>query len=108
VTVVARLLSRPGTSAARVQAAALDALFGYLHPLTGGPDGTGWGFGRPVHAGEVFALLQAVDGVDVVEEARLFGANPVTGERGPETRRVELQPDSLVFSYGHQVRAEQR
>jgi predicted phage baseplate assembly protein len=108
VTVVARLQCRADASPPRVQAAALDALYRYLHPLSGGPEGRGWAFGRAVHAGEVFAVLQAVRGVDVVEEARLFGANPVTGERGPEAHRVELRADSLVFSYGHQVRVEQR
>jgi len=49
-----------------------------------------------VHSGEVFAALQGVRGVDVVEDVRLFGANPVTGERGPETTRLELPTHSLV------------
>jgi hypothetical protein len=37
----------------------------------------------------------------------LFGANPVTGERGSETRKLELDPYSLLFSYEHQVRVEE-
>ena len=37
---------------------------------------------------------------------RLFGANPVTGERGPATARVVLEPDSLVVSYEHQIRVD--
>jgi predicted phage baseplate assembly protein len=108
ITVVCRLVARPRVSAARVEAEAGDALYGFLDPLTGGPDGGGWPFGRPVHAGEVYAVLQAVRGVEMVEDVRLFGANPVTGERGSETARLELPPNSLVFSYRHQVRVEQR
>jgi predicted phage baseplate assembly protein len=108
VTVVARLVARPRVSTGRIRAEALDALYELLDPLRGGPDGTGWPFGRAVHSGEVFAVLQRVRGVDVVEDVRLFGANPVTGERGQETNRLELPPRSLVFSYGHQVRVEER
>jgi len=108
VTVVARLVARSRVSTSRIQAEALSALYELLDPLRGGPEGTGWPFGRAVHSGEVFAALQGVRGVDVVEDVRLFGANPVTGERGQETSRLELPPHSLVFSYGHQVRVEER
>jgi predicted phage baseplate assembly protein len=108
VTVVARLVARPRVSTSRIQAEALDALYKLLDPLRGGPDGDGWPFGRAVHSGEVFAALQGVRGVDVVEDVRLFGANPVTGERGSETSRLDLPAHSLVFSYGHQVRVEER
>ena len=107
VTVVARLVARPRANRARVEADAVDALYGFLNPLTGGPDGTGWPFGRALHSGEVFAALQGVRGVDLVEDVRLFGANPVTGERGEETRRLDIPANSLVFSFGHQVRVEQ-
>jgi predicted phage baseplate assembly protein len=107
VTVVARLRARPRSSATRIRDDALDALHGYLNPITGGPEGTGWPFGRPVQAGEVYAVLQRIKGVDLVEDVKVFGANPVTGERGSQTQRLELEPDSLVFSYEHQVRVEE-
>jgi predicted phage baseplate assembly protein len=107
VTVVARLVARPRVSAGRVQEEALDALFELLNPLHGGSTGRGWTFGRPLNAGEVFAALQNVRGVELVEDVRLFGANPVTGERGKETTKLELEPNSLIFSYAHQVRVEE-
>jgi predicted phage baseplate assembly protein len=108
VTVVARLVARPRANRSRIQEDALDAIYQLLNPLTGGAGGTGWPFGRPVYAGEVFAALQAVVGVELVEDVRLFGANPVTGERGKETTKLELEPNSLVFSYSHQIRVEER
>ncbi len=108
VTVVGRLVARPRNNVARIQAEALDALYRFLNPLTGGPDGKGWPFGRAVHAGEVFATLQNVRGVEVVEDVRIFGANPLTGERGAQTARLELPAAGLVFSYQHQIRVEQR
>jgi predicted phage baseplate assembly protein len=107
VTVVARVVARPKADVARIKTESLAALYGYLNPITGGPDGEGWPFGRPVQSGEVYGLLQRIRGVDMVEDARLFGANPVTGERGSETRKLELDPYSLLFSYEHQVRVEE-
>jgi len=103
VTVVARIRARPHTDTARLQADALSALFCYFHPLLGGPDGTGWPFGRPVHVGEVFSVLQRLRGTELVEDARLFGADPITGQRGEATQRIVLGANALVFSYGHQV-----
>lgn len=108
VTVVARVVARPRADVERIRTEALAALYGYLNPISGGPDGEGWPFGRPVQSGEVYGLLQQIRGVDMVEDARLFGANPVTGERGSETRKLELDPYSLLFSYEHQVRVEAR
>ena len=106
VTVVARVIARPRVDQARVRADALAALYGFLNPISGGPDGGGWPFGRPVQAGDVYALLQRVRGVDLVEDVRLFGANPVTGERGAQTQRLELDRHSLVFGYDHHVKVE--
>jgi predicted phage baseplate assembly protein len=106
VTVVAQLRARPRADVERVRTESLERLAQYFNPLVGGPDGTGWPWGRPVQSGDAFAVLQGVPGVDVVEDVRLFGANPVTGERGPATARIVLEPDSLVVSFEHQVRVD--
>jgi predicted phage baseplate assembly protein len=102
VTVVARLTTR-SSDAERVREEALEALFRYLNPLRGGADGTGWPFGRAVQYGEMFGVLQRVPGVAVVEELRLFPADPITGRRGAPAERVDVDPDALVFSHQHQV-----
>ncbi|MFC9793177.1 putative baseplate assembly protein [Streptomyces sp. NPDC127584] len=102
VTVVARLSAAPGDTDA-VRTAALDALFRHFNPLTGGPDGTGWPFGRPVQYGEVFGVLQRAAGDALVEEIRLFPADPVSGRRGAPADRIDVGPGALVFSYQHQV-----
>jgi predicted phage baseplate assembly protein len=106
ITVVARLRARPKVNPARLQEEALQALNEYFHPITGGPDGTGWPFGRPINVGEVYSVLQGLRGTEIVEDARLFGADPVTGQRGQQTQRLELEPHALVFSYEHQVLVE--
>jgi hypothetical protein len=106
VTIVARLRARPRTDPTRLQQAALEALYTYFNPITGGPDGKGWDFGRPVHSGEVFSVLQGLAGTELVEEAKLYAADPTTGERGKATDRIELDKHALVFSYEHRVRVE--
>jgi predicted phage baseplate assembly protein len=106
VTVVAKLKARPRHNPTRLQEEAVRALYGYFDPIVGGPDGTGWPFGRPVGVGEVYSVLQSLRGTEVVEDARLFGADPVTGQRGQQTTRLELEPHALVFSYEHQVLVE--
>lgn len=109
VTVVARLVARPRVDAAKVTEEAVEALYRFLSPLPGGGvDGGGWPFGRPVQAGEIFGVLRDVSGVELVEDLRLFGADPVTGQRGAETPRLNLDAHSLVFSFEHQVRVEER
>jgi predicted phage baseplate assembly protein len=104
VTVVARVRARARSAPETVRQAAVDALYAYLDPVSGGPEGTGWPFGRPIQSGEIFAVLQRLGGVDIVEDVRLFAANPLTGERGTAVQRIDLSANGLVFSYGHQVR----
>lgn len=104
VTVVAQLRARHRAAPDSVRDRAVQALHDYLNPLSGGPDGDGWPFGRPVQQGEVFAVLQQLQGVEMVEDVRLFGADPVTGERGSPTQRIDVPPNALVFSFDHQVR----
>jgi predicted phage baseplate assembly protein len=106
VTVVARMRAKPRVSPQRVEKAALEALYHYFHPITGGPEGTGWPFGRPVQAGEVYSVLLAIPGAEFVDEARLFAADPVTGQRGKAVQRIDLDPHALIFSYEHQVMVE--
>lgn len=107
ITVVARLRARRHVGPARLEEDAVAALHRYFNPLIGGPDGRGWPFGRAVHVGDVYAVLQPLEGCETVEEARLYGADPLTGQRGGRTDRLELGANTLVFSFEHQVRAEE-
>ncbi|MFJ8669646.1 putative baseplate assembly protein [Streptomyces sp. NPDC093600] len=104
VTVVATVHAFRGVDTDRVRRQAHDALYRHLDPLSGGADGKGWPFGRPVQSGEVFAVLQRVPGVELVDEVRLHAADPLTGKRGEATDRIDLEAPSLVFSFDHRVR----
>jgi predicted phage baseplate assembly protein len=107
ITIVARIRPRRQARRAEVERAATRALYRYYHPIIGGPEGTGWPFGRPIHVGEVYAVLQRLEGVEYIEDARLFGADPMTGHRGEAAQRVVIEPNTLVFSYEHVVRVDE-
>ncbi len=104
VTVVARLTPRPRAAKTLLEQEAVRALNAYFDPLRGGPDGDGWPFGRPVQAGEVYAVLQRLPGCELVEDVKLFAADPITGRRGDAVQRIDLDKHALAFSFRHQVR----
>jgi hypothetical protein len=47
-------------------------LIGFLHPLTGGQNGSGWDFGRMPHKSDFYLLIQSVPGVVYVRDIRIF------------------------------------
>ena len=69
----------------------------FLHPLTGGPEGRGWDFGRGVAFSDVCAILEGIEGVDHVENL-IF--------QGFEGRDfVVIEPNSLIANGEHTVNA---
>ena len=104
----AKSLTSSTSSVPVLQSEAVRALNRYFDPLTGGPDGTGWPFGRPVQAGEVYAVLQQLAGTEIVEDVKLFAADPITGRRGEAVQRIDIDKHALVFSFRHQVRVTRR
>jgi predicted phage baseplate assembly protein len=106
VSVVARVRPRPRANRARLGARAAEAIYRYIHPTTGGPDFAGWPFGRELFAGEIYSLLQAIDGVDFVEEVVLHQVEPQTRQFGPPLTRIAPPEAGLLCSYEHRVRVE--
>lgn len=106
LTVVVDVHAREGHDADALHDEVLRAVYRLLDPLHGGPDGTGWPFGRPVRGHEVQSALARVPGVDMSEEVTvaLFPADPETGRRQQPVERLDLPDHGLVFSYEHQVR----
>jgi predicted phage baseplate assembly protein len=106
ITVVGRIRARARSDGQRLRTDAVEALHRHFHPLLGGAEGTGWDFGRPVHVGEVYSVLQRVRGTEYVEDVRLFAVDPITGQHGEAVQRIQIERNSLVFSYRHQVQVE--
>ena len=79
-----------------LEATVVEALEHFLHPLTGGPAGQGWAFGRKPHKSDLYALLETLDGVDHVQSLEV--------KEEPDTATGTLQPDRfLVFSGAHKI-----
>lgn len=105
VRVNALVRLKGGVPRSRVEQPAVRALYDYFNPLTGGPNGKGWPFGRPVYTGEVQLVLQRVEGVALVREVKLFTVDLLTGDRGQPVQRIELGPKAQIVSDGHLVAA---
>lgn len=103
MSIIARMRAKPRYDPRKLEQAALDALYGYFHPVRGGPDGSGWPFGRSVAPGEAYAILNGVPGVEAVEDVRLYPALPLENRREAKTDLISPGPSDLVFSWEHQV-----
>lgn len=83
----------------RAAAARIDAFF---DPLTGGPAGQGWPFGRTVYRSEVMALLADTPGVARVGALGL----QTPSDDAPRCNNVELCTHELVRPGPHDLRAQ--
>jgi len=100
VSIHARILVTTLEKAAVVETAARTRLEEFLHPVTGGPEGTGWDFGRPVSKSDVFAVLERIDDIDRVEDLSFsFRARTKVDE-------VEIGPNELIASGQHDLKIE--
>jgi hypothetical protein len=105
--VTARVRAMAGIRPESIREAAVQALYAYINPVTGGQDGRGWPFGAPLNDGDIHALLRSVPGVATVGRVFFFLADLHAGQvRDTELQRVALPPDALLMSYQHQVVVE--
>ena len=81
--------------AAAAETLARTTLETLLHPLRGGPDGTGWEFGRPIWKSDVFSALERIDEIDRVENLRFHFRG------GTDPDRVVIGPNELLASGQH-------
>lgn len=91
---------------ARVQEDARRSLYRFIQPVTGGPDQNGWPFGKSLTMGDVYPLLQGVNGVEYVEEVRF---RPVTFDLdgtlhlGADERLIRLGDTEVLCSHDHEI-----
>jgi hypothetical protein len=64
-------------------------LYRFLNPITGGVQGKGWEFGRPVYPSDIVKLLQNFQGVRFLGTVQLFELHY---ENGEWIRRLSPQP----------------
>jgi hypothetical protein len=103
VSVAALIQSLPGRPTTLVRQRALDVLYRYINPLVGG-DGDGWPFDSDINAAPIAQMLEAIEGVERVEEVLLFEYDLRTGQRhGGAKELIRLDRQSLFLSAKHQV-----
>lgn len=104
VTVASLVTAQPGRPAQLVRDRCQRALYDYINPVTGGADRQGWSFETDLNSSAVFQVLEAVEGVDKVDEVLFFEYDLRNHERmGFGKELVKLSSDSLFLSTGHQV-----
>ncbi|MCU1381230.1 MAG: hypothetical protein JWN29_4213 [Acidimicrobiales bacterium] len=104
VTVAALVKTLPGRPAGLVRQRSLDALYRFVNPLTGGPQGEGWPFDTDLNSAIITQLLSGIDGVERVEEVLFFEYDVRNGSRlGAGREVVRLDTQALFLSVAHQV-----
>jgi hypothetical protein len=98
VTVRAKVRSVKNASKTNLTVKIVKALDDFFDPLTGGPEQTGWPFGRDVYRSEVLQVIDEVIGVDHVIDLELSaeGCEPQCGN-------ICLAPDWLVSAGEHVI-----
>jgi len=98
VAIQASVQSKAGINKANLQQAIVEGLNNFLDPLIGGPDGTGWPFGRDVYRSEIMKVIAGVAGVDFIVSLELIaeGCQPQCGN-------VCLGATWLVAAGAHQI-----
>jgi Baseplate J-like protein len=98
VAVQATVQSKNGVDKVALQTNVISALNAFLDPLAGGPEKTGWPFGRDVYRAEILKILSEVIGVDHVTTLALIPAE------GPaQCGNVCLGQTWLVAPGAHQI-----
>lgn len=98
IQVQAKVKAHPGYAAGALAARVASALNAFFHPLTGGPDGTGWPFGRDVYRSEVLGLIDGVAGVDSVVSLAISA-----GGCDPQCGNICLPANALVAALDHAI-----
>lgn len=95
VSITAEIAVTSPQGASAVKQAIEQKVASFLHPLTGGLDGTGWQFGREPHMSDFYALIEAIPGVNYVRTLNVTPPPYPVGLR--ETGRF------LVYSGNHEI-----
>ncbi len=99
IAVQAEVKALPNASKTALQQRVVNALNQFFDPLTGGPDGTGWPFGRDVYRTEVMQVIGQVAGVDYIASFDLLA----DGCTCPQCGNICLPPAGLVEAGSHQI-----
>jgi predicted phage baseplate assembly protein len=103
-----RFRASPYYSTEDVRKSIEDRLYAFLNPITGGPEGKGWAFGRDLFVADIMAMLLTIPGVEFIRVVKMFPVGYDKGQfiRGDETQHIQVPANGMIVSYHHEVRAE--
>lgn len=98
VAVRAQVKAFPSVQKTRLRDDIISAVNAFFNPLKGGPDGTGWPFGRDVYRSEILQVLDEASGVDHVVSLDLLAE-----DCGPQCGNLCVPPTWLVAAGSHEI-----
>jgi predicted phage baseplate assembly protein len=87
-------VAKPQADVAEVTKLIRTDLSTYLHPLTGGDDGTGWDFGGTVYYSKLYRRIGDINGVDRIEKLVI----DLDGAVAPACADVPINAHALVYT----------
>jgi predicted phage baseplate assembly protein len=103
VSVKAFLRLKPGADQKQARAGALERLYRFLNPLTGGREGTGWPFGKNLYLAELYAYLQDLPNVQNIDHLEMYSAQTLGQAKGDPEDAIDVVAYGVVASGEHQV-----
>lgn len=103
VAVKVQLRPLPEANKDQLEQAILSRLYRFLNPLTGGPDGNGWPFGRDIYISDVYQSLQGIPGVLFIRNVEMFAARVGGAREGNPIDTLEVVEHGVVVSGVHEV-----
>jgi hypothetical protein len=98
-----KLRASPGVDQANVEAEALARLYRFINPLTGGPDGKGWPFGRDLFVSDIYQCLQGMPDVQFIRGVEMYAAKAGGAAQGDAIESLEIVAHGVVASGVHTV-----
>ncbi|MCA9981495.1 MAG: putative baseplate assembly protein, partial [Anaerolineales bacterium] len=103
VSVSVSLGAMPGTDEGAVEKRVMERLYRFLNPLTGGPDGKGWPFGRDLFVADIYQALQGMQDVAFIRSVEIFAASPGGEKVGTAVESVDVVAHGVIASGIHEV-----
>ncbi|HWC85744.1 MAG TPA: putative baseplate assembly protein [Solirubrobacteraceae bacterium] len=108
VTAAVSVTAAPFTDESALRQRIEEKLYTYLNPIVGGAAGSGWEFQRALGPGELYPLVQGIDGVQEITLLRVYQTDLTPGGMEPQLvpGGLALRDRQLIASGLHQVKVE--
>jgi predicted phage baseplate assembly protein len=98
-----KLRAVPGAKQAEVESEIYKRLYRFLNPLTGGPDGDGWPFGRDLFISDVYQCLQGAPNVQFIRGVEMYTAKAGAEPQGSPLETLEVVAHGVIASGKHSL-----